>query len=457
MSETETPQDLKTLQHEAQQVARAAEAALASRDAARMVEALQGCDRVLKALPAEQLNAETKAPDPEAPLSAERAMVWLWRGRLLVLADKPEAVVQGLQSLDQAIARLGLARADDGVKNLLASAWMNRGSGLFRLGSREALAEAVRSYDQAIAAMELRTGVDANMLGAAWMNRGVGLMHLEEPNETNESVAARLAEAAKALDKAVALLEPAAATGHAAARRNLASVWANLGIVRARREDPAGALEAHRKGAELFRPIAAEGGAAETFDLAARVFNLGQACTAAGEADAALAAAREAMELAEGVHLGDPQVIDLAMRARHAVCVVLGGRLAAGRALAEDPKRAELLEEAGDLVEDGLAALKGRAELPEGVAQTAARLYEFGAWLYRTQQPQFLGEFLMEHLGEDEARARIAGAAVKAARQALVQRGFNETMGGEGDRVRGMMQDLAAVEERLKARAAAKV
>jgi tetratricopeptide (TPR) repeat protein len=457
MSETETPQDLKTLQHEAQQVARAAEAALASRDAARMVEALQGCDRVLKALPAEQLNAETKAPDPEAPLSAERAMVWLWRGRLLVLADKPEAVVQGLQSLDQAIARLGLARADDGVKNLLASAWMNRGSGLFRLGSREALAEAVRSYDQAIAAMELRTGVDANMLGAAWMNRGVGLMHLEEPNETNESVAARLAEAAKALDKAVALLEPAAATGHAAARRNLASVWANLGIVRARREDPAGALEAHRKGVELFRPIAAEGGAAETFDLAARVFNLGQACTAAGEADAALAAAREAMELAEGVHLGDPQVIDLAMRARHAVCVVLGGRLAAGRALAEDPKRAELLEEAGDLVEDGLAALKGRAELPEGVAQTAARLYEFGAWLYRTQQPQFLGEFLMEHLGEDEARARIAGAAVKAARQALVQRGFNETMGGEGDRVRGMMQDLAAVEERLKARAAAKV
>ena len=204
MSESETPQDLKTLQHEAREVARAAEAALASRDAARMVEALQGCDRVLKAMPAEQLNAETKAPDPAAPLSAERAMVWLWRGRLLVLADKPEAVVQGLQSLDQAIARLGLAKADDGVKNLLASAWMNRGSGLFRLGSREALAEAVRSYDQAIAAMELRTGVDANMLGAAWMNRGVGLMHLEEPDETKESVAARLAEVTKALDKAVA-------------------------------------------------------------------------------------------------------------------------------------------------------------------------------------------------------------------------------------------------------------
>jgi tetratricopeptide (TPR) repeat protein len=456
MSESETPhpQDLKTWQHEARQAVLAAEAAMASREPARMAEALQGCDRVLKVLPPEPLNAETKAPDAAAPLAAERAMVWLWRGRLLVLADKPEAVMQGLQSLDQAIARLKLAKADEGVKNALASAWMNRGSGLFRLGSREALAEAVRSYDQAIAAMELRTGVDANMLGAAWMNRGVGLMHLDAPDEAKESAAARLADAAKALEKAAAVLEPATAAGNAAARRNLASVWGNLGMLRTRREDAAGAVEAHRRGVELFRPVAAQGGAAEVFDLAARVFNLGQACTAAGDADAALEAAREAMELAEGVHLGEPQVVELALRARHAVCVVLGGRLAAGQALAEDPARKALLAEAGDLVEDGLAALKGREDLPDGVAQTAARLYEFGAWLYRTQQPRFLGEFLLEHLGAGEAHARIAAAAVKAARQARVQSGFGETLGGGAEGLSGMLQDLAAVEARLRERAA---
>ena len=39
------------------------------------------------------------------------------------------------------------------------------------------------------------------------------------------------------------------------------------------------------------------------------------------------------------------------------------------------------------------------------MAAAGARLYEFGAWLYRTQQPHFLGEFLLEHLGEDKARA----------------------------------------------------
>ena len=431
---------------------RAAEAAWQTQEPAKLLAALQGCDRVLQTLPEERVHAETKAPDRADPLWAERAMLWLWRGRLLVMADKPEVVAQGLQSLDQAIARLRLASANDAVKNLLTTAWMNRGSGLFRLGSREALAEAVRSYDQAIASMELRTGVDVNTLGAAWMNRGVGLMHLDQPNETKESVAARLTDATTALEKAAGLLEPALASGgNPAVRRNLAAVWANVGLLRARREDTAGALEAHRRGVELFRPLVAAGGAAERFDLAARLFNLGQMAGAANETETALTAAREAMELAESVQLGDPQVIELALRARHAVCVVLGGRLAAGRAQAEDAKRTELLAEAGDLVEDGLAALKGREDLPEGVAQTAARLYEFGAWLYRTQQPQFLGEFLLEHLEGSEARARIAAAAVKAARQGLVQRGFNDTMGGM-DRVLGLMQDIGEVEARLKER-----
>lgn len=447
MSELETSG--KSGREDAEAAVRAAEAAWQTQEPAKLQAALQSCDRVLRSLPVEQVNAETKAPDPADPLAAERAMLWLWRGRLLVMADKVEVVGQGLQSLDQAIARLRLAPANEAVKTLLTTAWMNRGSGLFRLGSREALAEAVRSYDQAIASMELRTGVDVNTLGAAWMNRGVGLLHLDEPNETKESVAARLGDATTALEKAAGLLEAAAAGGQKAARRNLASVWSNLGIARARRDDAAGALEAHRRGVELYRPLAASGGAAERFELAARLFNLGQMAGAANETETALTAAREAMELAESVQLGDPQVIELALRARHAVCVVLGGRLAAGRAQAEDAKRSELLAEAGDLVEDGLAALKGREDLPAGVAQTAARLYEFGAWLYRTQQPQFLGEFLLEHLEGSEARARIAAAAVKAARQAVVQRGFNETMGGM-DRVLGMMQDIVAVEERLK-------
>lgn len=450
MSDTGT-QDLMALAADAQTVVRAAEEAVQTGQPARLIAALQECDRVLKALPEERIVAETKAPDPADVLFFERALLWFWRGRLLVMADKPEPVVQGLHSLDQAIARLRLAGTRDGAQHALTMALMNRGSGLFRLGSREGLAEAVRSYDQAIESMALRTGVDANTLGAAWMNRGVGLMHLEQPNETKESAAARLTDAAKSFEHAVAVLEPIASV-QPGAQRNLAAAWANIGLLRTRLDDTKGAAEAHRLAVELFRPLVATGGAAETFELAARLFNLGQACGAIGETDAALTAGREALTLAESVKSEDPQVAELGLRARHAVCVALGAQLAAGRTEANDPQRSARLSEAGDLVEDGLAALRTRGALPPVLAGAAARLYEFGAWLYRTQQPQFLGEFLTEHLGDDPARAAIAAESVRAARQALVQRGFNETIHGDMDRVLDVLQDLGEVEKLLKAR-----
>lgn len=437
------------MQANAQAAVRAAEEAFQSQEGARLVAALQGCDQLLQAMPAEPVIAETKAPDPADPLARERALLWLWRGRLLVMADQRDVVVKGLHSLDQAIVRLSAAGNRAGAEEALVIAWMNRGSGLFRMGSRDALAEAVRSYDQAVAVLEHIDG-PRNTLGAAWMNRGVGLMHLDDPKDAPESAAARLADAAKSLERAVSVLEPLAAA-QPMAQRNLASTWANLGILRTRLHDAAGAADAHRQAVTLFRPIAAEGGVRESFELAARLFNLGQACGAAAEPEAALAAGREALAIISALPTDDPQIVELGLRARHALCVILGGLLAAGRAKAADPMRAARLEEAGDLVEDGLAALRGRGELPEGLATAGARLYEFGAWLYRTQQPQFLGEFLLDHLDDGNARMSIAAAAVQVARQAMVQSDFTATLGGDMDRMLDLLQDLGAVETRLKA------
>ena len=451
-------QDVLQVQAEAQAAVRAAEASWVSREHHQLIAALQGCDRALQALPEELTLAETKAPDPADPLAKERALLWLWRGRLLVMADDPKAVVQGLHSLDQAIARLRAAGAREGVEEALAVAWMNRGSGLFRLESREALAEAIRSYDQAIELLERAPESARNALGASWMNRGVGLMNLNSVHDTKESTAARLTDASKSLERAIAVLEPVASTQRAALH-NLASTWSNLGMLRSRQEDAAGAVEAHRKAVELFRPLAADAGdVGETYELAARLFNYGQACSLAGDTREALAAGREALVHAATVETRDPQAMELVLRIRHALCVVLGGQLAAGRAKGEDPDRSVRLEEAGDLVEDGLAALRERGHaLSEGVAAAAARLYEFGAWLYRTQQPHFLGEFLLEHLGDDKMRAQIATAAVQAARQAFVQRNFNDTTHGDMDRVLDILQDLGAVEAKVKALGAAAV
>jgi tetratricopeptide (TPR) repeat protein len=359
------PPDLSQLTTEARAAARAAEEAWKIREQAPLIAALQECDRVLQALPAERTVEGTGAPDPEDALAQERVQLWLWRGRLLVMADKPEVVVQGLHSLDQAIARLQAAGPREGAVEALVTAWMNRGSGLFRLESPDALAEAVRSYDQAIALLErvefAPNGGARAALGASWMNRGVGLMNLDHVSEEKEATAARLAEAVKSLERAVSVLEPVA-TAQRTARHNLASTWSNLGMLRARLGDATGAVEAHRQAVELFRPLAAEAGdAGETYELAARLFNLGQACGAAGDHREALAAGREALVHAATVETGDPQALELVLRIRHALCVVLGGLLAAGRVkLAADADHAARLEEAGDHVEDGLAALKAR-------------------------------------------------------------------------------------------------
>lgn len=443
--------DFLQVQQAAQAAVRGADEAWKSREQARLRAALQECDRVLQALPVELSIEGTGAPDPTDALARERVLLWLWRGRLLVMADNTQVVVQGLHSLDQAIARLRAAEGREGVEDALAIAWMNRGSGLFRLESREALTEAVRSYDQAIELLERAPEGTRNALGASWMNRGVGLMNLDHVTEAKEATVARLADAARSLERAITVLEPVASTQRAALH-NLASTWSNLGMLRSRQEDAAGAVAAHRKAVELFRPLAAEAGdAGETFELAARLFNLGQACGAAGDTREALASGREALVHAALVKTGDPQAFELVLRTRHALCVVLGGLLASGRAKSEDPERAARLEEAGDLVEDGLAAVRARGEVSAGVGAAGARLYEFGAWLYRTQQPQFLGEFLLEHLGEDKARAKIAATAVQVARQAFVQRNFNDTTHGDMDRVLDRLQELGEVEARVKA------
>ncbi len=422
----------------AQAAVTAAEMAWRSQVPEALMAAVAGCGQALRALPAES-QLSSGAPDPADEFAKERAFLWLWWGRLLVMADNPSAVQAGIDSLDQAIVRLRASCVHgqgDWAQPALAIAWMNRGQGCSRKDTPEDLATAVGCYDQAVL---LLTDGDQNALGAALMNRAVNMMRLNKNDD-----------AEKALELAVAALKPLAET-RVAARRNLASAWSNLGLLRLQAEDAAGALAAHREAVSLLRPLVANGGVAGNRDLAARLLNLAQAADAAGETDAALDAGREALALSivDGAEAG-VHGLELALRARHGLCVTFGGILATKPMNAA--ARPSWIEEAGDLVEAGLAAYAG-VNVNEGsgeISQLAARLFEYGAWLYRTEQPQFLAEFLLEHLDESEAHAKIAADAVVAARQAVVQRGFAEVETGDLDRSSGQLQGLVAVEERVR-------
>ena len=405
------------------------------------------CGRAMVMLPAEESAADLAAAG-ENLFRAVWASAWLMRGRLLVAHDTPEAVVEGLRCFDQAVVRLGaeLAVAGDAAKEELAVVWMNRGSALLRLGEPGALKEAVHSYEQTIALLDAVTAEfkNENALGAAWMNRGVGLLRIGGEAE--------YAEALKSLDTAIATLEPLAA-GQPDARRNLSSAWANRGLVRALQDDAAGAVAAHRQAVAAFRLLKGGDEALTRLELAALLLNLGQAGSAAAETETALAALREVLALTSPLEAADIRAARLGLRARQVLGVILGGLGAAGR---KDPAtRSERLAEAGDLVEEGLVVARAWAQDARGLDGADTRLFELGAWLYRTQQPQFLGEFLLENLGDDPARAAIAGTAVQLARQAIVQRGFADTGEGGMERAMAILGSLSEVEERLRAIASA--
>ena len=362
-----------------------------------------------------------------------------------VAHDTPEATVEGLKCFDQAILLLDGVEAGE-ARAELAVVWMNRGSALLRLGAPDALKEAVRSYEQAIALID---GVPAevksqNALGASWMNRGVGLLRIGGE--------AAWAEASKALDVAIATLEPLAGT-QPDARRNLSSAWANRGLVRALREDAAGAVEAHRQAVEVFRLVVGGDEVLTRLELAALLLNLGQVAGAAAETETSLEALREALALAIPAEATDIRAARLSLRTRHALGVKLGGLAVSSRG--EAGLSSARLAEAGDLADEGLAVAHAWGARGRGFDGDALRLFELGAWVYRMHQPQFLGEFLLENLGDDPARAEIAGTAVKLARQAIVQRGFADAGAGGFERTSLLLGSLGEVETRLRAMAVA--
>ena len=79
-----------------------------------------------------------------------------------------------------------------------------------------------------------------------------------------------------------------------------------------------------------------------------------------------------------------------------------------------------------------------------------ARLFEFGAWLYRVHQPQFLGEYLTEFLDDkDPEFGHIARNAITAARQEIVQGSFSSLLGNHFDEVSETLRLFHDIEERL--------
>lgn len=287
-------------------------------------------------------------PEPETP-SAPDSAAWLRHGHAREAEGTPEALAEAVRAYDVVIALLRTRplEGDPAVRRELGGAWMNRGNALQKQTAAGSVEEAVRSYDRAIELLQLLP-IDThaphrNCLGSAWMNRGHALLQLAGAEHLPAAIAAH--------ETAVALLAELPHREIPAYRLNFAGAQLNL----------ANAL--------LLAPTPAA-------------------------LEHARSASRAALELVAHREAAAAEFADLGLKARRAWCAAIGGLLVTPGAHQDT-----LAHEASDLVDDGLAlARRWEAVGVPHFRPIAARLFRYGATLYRLHQPQFLAEFLEEQL-----------------------------------------------------------
>lgn len=223
----------------------------------------------------------------------------------------------------------------------LAAGWLNRGDALYFSGGT---GESLASLDRAIAVMGTLTLAEnpayVDRLLLAWINRGTRAGEFGRNDLVGE-----------AFDAAGALLETWGRETH----------------------------EARRMLAAMFHS------------------NRARWCLTRGETIAALDDARMAIAVLMPVAMEQPEVARIAIMARGVLCRALAALLEVpgGTGLSED-----WIAEATDAAEDALALVKRHGFAGELVTD----LVRYGALIYRTCQPHFLGEFVCEWLGVESLR-----------------------------------------------------
>lgn len=443
------------LQQQIETVIAALDAARKAAEPAKWQAVLQECDRVLaileEPLPSSEPAAEAGAAPAEKPMdqrAAARSTLWLKRGHLLESMGTGEAAGQALESYGRAISALE-GETGHGPVMGRAVAWLNRGNVLQRFRDERAWADAVRCYDQAIGwlgSLSNQGQVNAelaNMLAACWMNRGGAMRQFGKPEQW--------AEAAKCFEQALGLFQQLASVNPAVIS-NVIAAWGARGDVKLAMGEAPEAVRSHEEALKAIRSWSARTGQAlEPWDTGGIIFQLGQARSQAGDADGALRDLRELMALVAADERDEVPAAVLGLRARHAVAVILGARLASAPG---GEQAAQLRAEAGDLTEEGLAlaalwAGRGEENLIGG-PELGLRLYEFGAWLYRTQQPHFLAEFLSDYTGDPQGpRAKVAAQVLEQVRKDTLQRPMPNLTPAEIARTQAMLEGLRALETKL--------
>lgn len=283
---------------------------------------------------------------PEVQAVNERARAAMKRGLALLEENLPANLLEAGRCFDAAIAlRKSLPLAQYcWIRYGLIAGWMNRGDALTRIGGAENLAEALRSYDEAL--WQLRelpmneSPLFKKRLAITWLNRGVTLQKIGSPDA--------LTKALQAFDEAIAAAQNLLAANFPEITETLACAWMNRGNVLLHLDLP--------------------------------------------DAAPARAAVNKSLVLLHKDEKENVRFAELALQSRHILCQALA-------ALLETTSDANLLMEASDAVDEGLAlARHWEARGEKQFSALAGDLFRFGGRIYQIHQPHFLTEFLLENL-----------------------------------------------------------
>jgi hypothetical protein len=292
---------------------------------------------------------------------------------------------------------MSLEPFDPHAADAQASLLMKRGIQLMRDPSTAAGAEALICFDAALK-LRQRLPVEATPmfgygLAACWLNRAEALTRISDPAQTSTVL--------DAYDRAISLLRALPLGDDPRFPRRLALAHQNRGLV------------LHATGpSRMADTIASFDEAIATLDreesrfvedrqylLAAVWMNLSNALAASDMSDAparARDAALRAMSLVKEIEDTNPNAAEVGLKARHVVCQTVAASLSATPMPGTLP---DDVHEATDAVDEGLA-LARRWE-SRGVIRfrdVAVDLFRFGSLAYRIYQPQFLDEYLYDHI-----------------------------------------------------------
>jgi tetratricopeptide (TPR) repeat protein len=294
--------------------------------------------------------------------------------------------------------------------NEQASALMKHGIGRLDDGDEAAIVEALSCFDRAL---DMRRGLPIDDdpllrygLAACLLNRGDALIRLGD--------AGRMADALAAFDEGIDVLRALPVTADARFPRRLAMACHNRGLaLQAMGRPVAESIAAFTDALAILDDDQASGITDRPYLLAVVLTNLASARVLENTAESAARArdaARRAIALVEAVETGDAAAAEVGLKARHVLCHTIAVRLSAPAA-SHDPMP-EDVHEATDMADEGLDLVRQWEK--KGVTRFRAMgydLFRFGTVVYATYQPQFLNEFVREHLDPSRSSAAYVGSA----------------------------------------------